>query len=84
MEAENRKLVTPVGALIDVCICGGVFLFFFFVVIPSHVPFYDPFWKNLFTAYTSAVMSGFAWLALCLFRVTRVDYCRAKKEAKSA
>ncbi|WP_309382775.1 hypothetical protein [Cerasicoccus frondis] len=81
MEIENRKLVTPLGALIDVVICGAVFLFFFFVVIPSHVPFYETFWRLFFTAYTSTVMAGFTWLALCLFRVTRVDQMRNKKNA---
>ncbi|WP_309395973.1 hypothetical protein [Cerasicoccus maritimus] len=81
MEIENRKLVTPLGALIDIAICGVVFLFFFFVVIPPHVPFYEEFYKFLFTAYTSTVMAGFAWLALCLFRVTRVDQMKNKKAA---
>lgn len=83
MEAENRKLVTPLGALIDVVICGVVFLFFFIFVIPSHVPFYEPFWKFFFCAYTSAVMAGFAWLALCLFRVTLIDQLRARKQKQA-
>lgn len=83
MEIENRKLVTPVGALIDVCVAGAVFLFFFFVVIPSHVPFYEPFWKFFFCAYTSAVMAGFAWLAACLFRVTLIDQLRNNKQKKA-
>lgn len=81
MEAEKRKLVTPLGALIDVVVCGVVFLFFFFVVIPSHVPFYEAGWRFFFTAYTSLVMAGFTWLALCLFRVTRVDQMLRKKGA---
>lgn len=83
MEAENRKLVTPLGALIDVVICGVVFLVFFLFIIPPHVPFYEPFWKYFFSAYTSVVMAGFAWLALCLFRVTLVDQLRARKQSKA-
>ncbi|MGE9295108.1 MAG: hypothetical protein ACQKBV_02310 [Puniceicoccales bacterium] len=79
MEAENRRLVTPLGALIDVVLSGLVFLVFFIFIIPPHVPFYDPFWKTLFTAYTSIVMAGFSWLAFCLFRVTLIDQLRANK-----
>ena len=79
MESADRKLVTPMGALIDVAIAGGVFVAFCFFIIPPHVPFYNPVWKFLFSAYTSTVMAGFAWLALCLFRVTLVDQLRAEK-----
>jgi len=80
MEAENRKLVTPLGALIDVVIAGVVFLVFFLFIIPPHVPFYETGWKMFFSAYTSVVMGGFTWLALCLFRVTLIDQLRAKKQ----
>jgi len=82
MEAENRKLVSPVGALIDVAISFAVFLVFMFVIIPPHVFVYDPVWKMILSAYCSVVMGGFTWLALCLFRVTLMDQLRAKK-AKS-
>lgn len=81
MEPENRKLVTPLGAMIDVALAGVVFLVFFFGIIPPHVPFYEPFWRFFFSAYTSAVMAGFAWLALCLFRVTLIDQLRGRKSA---
>jgi len=79
MEAENRRLVTPLGALIDVALAGIVFLVFCFGIIPPHVPFYDPTWKFLFSAYTSMVMAGFSWLAFSLFRVTLIDQLRARK-----
>lgn len=80
MEAENRKLVTPLGALIDVVLAGVVFLVFFLVIIPPHVPFHETVWKYFFSAYTSVVMAGFAWLALSLFRVTLIDQLRAKQQ----
>ncbi|MEO0796433.1 MAG: hypothetical protein AAFX93_14785 [Verrucomicrobiota bacterium] len=79
MEAEDRKLVSPLGALIDVALSGVVFLVFCFKIIPPHVPFYEPHWNFFFSAYTSVVMAGFAWLALSLFRVTLIDQLRTKK-----
>lgn len=79
MEPENRQLVTPAGALIDIALCAVVFAVFCFGIVPSHVPFYDPVWKFLFSAYTSLVMAGFAWLALSLFRVTLADQLRRRK-----
>lgn len=79
MEAENRKLVTPVGALIDVVISVVVFAVFAFVIIPPHVFVYDPVWKMILSIYCSVVMGGFTWLALCLFRVTLIDQLRNNK-----
>ncbi|MDP0496665.1 MAG: hypothetical protein Q7Q73_10695 [Verrucomicrobiota bacterium JB024] len=80
MEVENRKLVGVLGALVDVAIAFCVFLVFMFVIIPSHVPIYDPTWKMIFSGYCSVVMGGFSWLALCLFRVTLVDQLRRRKQ----
>jgi len=83
MEAENRKLVSPLGALTDVVLAGIVFIVFCFFIIPPHVPFYDPAWNFVFSAYTSLVMAGFAWLAFSLFRVTLIDQRRARKQARA-
>lgn len=80
MEVENRKLVGVLGVLVDVAIAFCVFLVFMFVIIPSHVPIYDPTWKMIFSGYCSVVMGGFSWLALCLFRVTLVDQLRRRKQ----
>ena len=80
MEVENRKLVGVLGVLVDVAIAFCVFLVFMFVIIPSHVPIFDPTWKMIFSGYCSVVMGGFSWLALCLFRVTLVDQLRRRKQ----
>lgn len=80
MEAENRNLVSKSGALIDVVISVAVFLVFMLVIIPPHVPVYDPVWKMILSAYTSTVMGGFTWLSLCLFRVTLIDQLRNNKD----
>jgi len=83
MDNSNQKLVTPVGALTDAAIAGVVFIVFMLFIIPPHVPIYDPTWKMIFSAYTSVVMGGFAFLALSLFRVTLVDQLRRRKAAKT-
>lgn len=79
MSEQNQKLVTPAGAVTDVIIAAVIFLFFMFVVIPPHVPFHEPLKIYLFSAYTSLIMAGFFWMALSLFRVTRVDQKLRKK-----
>ncbi|WOO39414.1 hypothetical protein [Rubellicoccus peritrichatus] len=80
MESENRKLITPLGALIDLAIAGVIFLVFMFKIIPPHVPVYDPGWKMFWSAYTSVVMAGFFFMAICLFHVTLADQLRRKRE----
>lgn len=80
MEPDKRKLITPAGFLIDLVFAGAMFLFFFFVVIPPHVPVYDPTWKMIWSAYTSLVMAGFFFLAACLFHVTLADQLHRKRE----
>lgn len=81
MAQEKRTLITPAGAATDIAIAFGVFLVFCFYIMPSHVPFYHPVAKYLVSAYGSTVMAGFAWIALSLFRVTRVDQKLRKQEA---
>ncbi|MEM8549511.1 MAG: hypothetical protein AAGF10_01865 [Verrucomicrobiota bacterium] len=80
MEAENRNLVSKVGAATDVVISLTVFLIFMLVIIPPHVPVYDPMWKMLLSAYCATVMGGFTWFFMSLFRVTLIDQLRAKKD----
>lgn len=82
MSQEKRILITPGGAVTDVIIAFIVFLVFCFYIMPSHVPFYDPVAKYLVSAYGSTVMGGFTWIALSLFRVTRVDQKLRKQAAR--
>ena len=71
------------GVAIDFALAGGMFLFFFAVVLPPHVPVYDPLWKAAFSAYTATVMAGFFFLFFTLFRATLTDQI-AGKELKNA
>lgn len=80
MSQEKRPLVTRAGAITDVILALVVFVIFWQVIMPSHVPFYDPVANSLVSAYGSTVMAGFAWMALSLFRVTRVDQKLRKQE----
>lgn len=88
MSQEKPKLVTPGGATLDVVLALCVFAVFAVYILPSHVPFYHPVAKYLVSAYGATVMGGFTWIALSLFRVTRVDQKLRKQqreaEAKSA
>lgn len=65
------------GMLIDAILAGGVFLFFARVVIPPHVPVYDPLWNTALAGYTATVMGGFSFLFFVLFRVTLVDQLKS-------
>lgn len=82
MAQEKRKLITTGGAVTDVILALCVFAVFCFYIMPPHVPFYNPVAKFLVSAYGSAVMGGFAWMALSLFRVTRVDQKQRKQLAR--
>lgn len=81
MDEQKNKLITKQGAIFDLVLTAIFFLVFTFFVIPKHVPAYDPFWIYLFSAYTSLVISGVFWIALCFFRVTRVDQAQRKRAA---
>ncbi len=70
------------GILVDAALAGVIFVFFFLVVIPPHVPVYDPLWKAAFSAYTSSVMAGFFWLFFTLFRVTLRDQLSRQPEGR--
>ncbi len=75
-ETPQAKLVTPVGAAIDFILAVIFFLVFTFFVIPSHVPAEDPLVLYGLSAFTSFSIAGVFWIALNLFRVTRVDQSR--------
>ena len=83
MSQEKRPLITRGGAATDAILAVVVFVFWQ-VIMPPYVPFYDPVAKSLVSAYGSLVMGGFSWIALSLFRVTRVDQKLRKQERKAA
>lgn len=84
MSQEKRPLITRGGAATDVVLALVVFVIFWQLIIPSHVPFYDPIAVSLVSAYGATVMAGFSWMALSLFRVTRVDQKLRKQEREAA
>ncbi|MGF1453703.1 MAG: hypothetical protein ACFB21_16720 [Opitutales bacterium] len=71
----------PQGLAIDAILAGGMFLLFFAIILPPHIPVYDPLWKGLLSAYTATVMAGFFFLFFALFRATIVDQL-SRKEVK--
>lgn len=72
-ETPQRKLVSPIGAVVDFILATVFFLVFTFFVIPSHVPAENPVAVYALSAYTSFAIAGVFWIALMLFRVTFVD-----------
>ena len=78
MSDDQTKLVTRVGILVDLGLTA-VFFLFMWVVLGPHVPSDDPSTISWVAAYTSLCLTGVFWLAVSMFRVTLVDYLRAKK-----
>lgn len=74
----SAQLPDRLGVMIDFALAGGMFLLFFAVILPPHIPVYDPAWKSVLSAYTATVMAGFFWLFFSLFRVTLTDQLRGK------
>lgn len=80
MECETKKLVIPGGLFCDLAVTAIFFFVFTFKIIPPHVPAYDPFWNFAFSAFTSVVLSGVFFFALCYLRVTWVDQLRRSRK----
>lgn len=84
MSQQKRTLVTSAGAITDIIIALAVFAVFCFYIMPSHVFFHHPVANLAVSAYGSTVMGGFTWMALSLFRVTRVDQKLRKQEREQS
>ena len=78
MSDDQSKLVSRLGILVDLGLTA-VFFLFMWVVLGPHVPSDDPSTISWVAAYTSLCLTGVFWLAVSMFRVTLVDYLRAKK-----
>ncbi|MBL62747.1 MAG: hypothetical protein CMI30_04995 [Opitutae bacterium] len=78
MSDDQTKLVSRVGILVDLGLTA-VFFLFMWVVLGPHVPSDDPSTISWVAAYTSLCLTGVFWLAVSMFRITLVDYLRAKK-----
>ncbi len=79
MAQPESKLVTPVSLVVDAILVIAFFLFMI-GVLKSHVPSNDPKQILLWSALTSACMSGTFWLAIQMFRVVLKAQLAAKKK----
>lgn len=78
MSDDQPKLISTVGALVDLGMTS-VFFLFMWGVLGSHVPSDDPTTIRWVAAYTSLCLTGVFWLAASMFRVTLVEYLRNRK-----
>jgi len=76
-DPQEQKFTTPGSLAVDAVLTLGCFAFLYTVVSP-HVPSNDKGMIMLWSALTSACMSGVFWLCMQLFRVV----LRAQREAK--
>ncbi|OIO59896.1 MAG: hypothetical protein COZ46_00485 [Verrucomicrobia bacterium CG_4_10_14_3_um_filter_43_23] len=75
---DNKKLISKGGIFFDLLLTAAFFVFMTTVCIP-HVPAQTETMRLIFGIYGSTCLTGVFWLALQLFRVTRVDYARSRK-----
>lgn len=78
---EDTKLISPMGAIVDVIITVIFCIFMTWVLIP-HVPAYTLKVQLIGSLMGSVPMSLMFWIAVSMFRVTVVDMKRRRKEGK--
>jgi len=76
-EPQSQKFTTPGSLAVDAMLTLSCFVFLYTVVSP-HVPSNDRAMIVLWSALTSACMTGTFWLCIQMFRVV----LRAQREAK--
>ncbi len=64
---ESEVTVKKSDFLVDAVLCTG-FFGFLFTILQSHVPSNDPTMITLWSAGTTACMTGVFWLASWMFR----------------
>jgi hypothetical protein len=79
-DEEEKPLVSVFGRITDLILSTLFFLFMWLFVLKPHVPSEDPIVVNYIAAMTALCMTGVFWLAVNMFRVTRVDFQRRKKK----
>jgi F0F1-type ATP synthase assembly protein I len=65
---SEQKHVTPVTIVVDLVLVG-VFFFFMFGWVKSHVPSSDPKFVFIFGGLTALCVTGVFWMAIQMFRV---------------
>jgi hypothetical protein len=66
--SSEQKHVTPVTIAVDLVLLG-IFFYFMFGWVKSHVPSQDPKWVNLWGGLTALCVTGVFWMAIQMFRV---------------
>jgi len=79
-DEEEKPLVSGFGKITDIILSVVFFLFMWLSVLKPHVPSEDPMVVNYIAAMTAFCMTGVFWLAVNMYRVTRVDFQRRKKK----
>lgn len=69
MAKPEVPLIKKSDFIVDVILVGAFFLFFAFVLLPSHVPSENPLWISVWSIGSAACMSGVFWIAVNMFRV---------------
>jgi hypothetical protein len=68
MAKSEVQLIRKTDFLVDIVLSGAFFVFLF-GILQKHVPSNDPAMITLWSAGTSACMTGVFWLACWMFRV---------------
>jgi hypothetical protein len=76
---SEQKHVTPATIAVDL-ILVGIFFYFMFGWVKSHVPSNDTLFVNFFGASTALCVSGVFWMAIQMFRVVLAGEKRLKEE----
>jgi hypothetical protein len=73
--------VTPVTIAVDLVLVG-IFFYFMFGWVRSHVPNNNPLFQNFFGASTALCVTGVFWMAIQMYRVVVAGEKRLAAEAK--
>jgi hypothetical protein len=65
---SEQKHVTPVTIAVDLVLVG-IFFYFIFGWVKSHVPSTDPKFVTLFGGLTALCVTGVFWMAVQMFRI---------------
>jgi hypothetical protein len=65
---SEQTHVTPVTIAVDLALVG-IFFYFMFGFVRSHVPSNNPLFQNFFGASTALCVTGVFWMAIQMFRI---------------
>lgn len=76
---SEQKHVTPATIAVDLVLVG-IFFYFMFGWVKSHVPSSDPKFVLFFGASTAICVTGVFWMAIQMFRVVVAGEKRLKEQ----